>query len=208
MRIFPRLAAASHGSEFDEAVVSTGSPRFDALLGGGLVPGTATLLSGPAGIGKTTASTQCVVAALKRGEKVDYFLFDERLPTLLKRSAALGLDVRPYIDAGTLRLRAIDPAELSPGEFAAAVCSAVEERGARMVVIDSLNAYLQSMPSEQFLVLQMHELLTVLGQFGVVTLLILGEPLTEFQGVLTGAPTFLGAAATLLARPAAEPGGS
>ncbi|WP_318781285.1 ATPase domain-containing protein [Sphingomonas aliaeris] len=138
------------------------------------MPGTATLLTGPAGVGKTTATVQCMVAALRRGEKAAYYLFDERAPTLLSRSRALGMDLQPFIDSGSLDLRAIDPAELSPGEFAATVRASVEDDQARMIVIDSLNAYLQSMPSEQFLILQMHELLTYLGQSGVVTMLILG----------------------------------
>jgi circadian clock protein KaiC len=261
--VFPRLVAANHDEPYEMTFVSTGSAEFDALLGGGLVRGTATLLTGPAGVGKTTATVQCMVAALKRGERASYFLFDERAPTLLARSHALGMDLQPFIDNGQLALRAIDPAELSPGEFAATVRAAVEQDSARMIVVDSLNAYLQSMPSEQFLVLQMHELLTYLGQHGVVTLLILGmhgvmgdiradvdlsyladtavqlryfeasgavrqamsviktrtaqhertirefqigrngirlgEPLTQFQGVLTGVPTFSGESKTLLA---------
>ena len=155
--------------------MSTGSRQLDALLGGGLVPGTATLLSGPAGVGKTTTTVQAMVAGLKRGEHASYFLFDERLPTLLKRSVALGMDLAPFIDDGRLEIRSIDPAELSPGEFAGAVRAAVERHGARIVVVDSLNAYLQSMPNEQFLVLQMHELLSYLGQKGVTTMLILGQ---------------------------------
>jgi circadian clock protein KaiC len=174
LQVFPRLVAAEHGQAFDATAVSTGSAEFDALLGGGLVPGTATLLTGPAGVGKTTTSVQCMVAALNRGEQAVYFLFDERLATLMARSAALDMDLQPFIDSGQLSLRAIDPAELSPGEFASAVRSAVEDSGAKVVVIDSLNAYLQSMPNEQFLVLQMHELLTYLGQRGIVTLMVLG----------------------------------
>jgi circadian clock protein KaiC len=174
LAVFPRLVAADHVAICDELAVSTGSAEFDALLGGGLVPGTATLLTGPAGVGKTTTAVQCMVAALSRGERAAYFLFDERLPTLLRRSAALDLDLQPFIEDGMLGIRAIDPAELSPGEFSASVQAAVEHDGARVVVIDSLNAYLHAMPNEQFLVLQMHELLTYLGQRGVVTLLVLG----------------------------------
>ncbi|KQU61973.1 circadian clock protein KaiC [Sphingomonas sp. Leaf339] len=261
--VFPRLVAAEHETHKAGSAVSTGSSELDALLGGGLVPGTATLLTGPAGVGKTTAAVQCMVAALKRGEKAAYFLFDERLPTLLTRSAALGMDLQPFLDDGTLSIRAIDPAEMSPGQFAGALQAAVEEDDARVVIIDSLNAYLQSMPNEQFLVLQMHEMLTYLGQKGVVSLLILGlhgvmgdiradidlsylsdtvvqlryfeangevrqaisviktrtarherairefqigsnglqvgPPLRNFQGVLTGVPTFSGEGKTLMA---------
>jgi len=174
LRVYPRLVASEHSAPYSDEAMSTGSTELDALLGGGLIPGTATLLTGPAGVGKTTASVQSMIAALKRGDRAAYFLFDERLPTLLKRSAALGMDLAPFVDSGQLALRAIDPAEMSPGEFSNAVRAAVEVHGAKVVVIDSLNAYLQAMPNEQFLVLQMHEMLTYLGQKGIVSLLILG----------------------------------
>jgi circadian clock protein KaiC len=175
--VYPRLISAEHRpvDVEAEAVLPTGVNGLDALLGGGLVPGTTTLLSGPAGVGKTTAAVRCMVTALQRGKRAAFFLFDERLPTLLVRSAALGMDLRPFIDEGRLMIRQIDPAELSPGEFAQAVCDAVETFGAKVVVVDSLNAYLQAMPEDRHLTLQMHELLSYLGSQAVVTLMILGQ---------------------------------
>lgn len=175
LRVWPRLAAAEHHSTFDMAAVSTGLPNLDALLGNGLVTGTSTLLTGPAGVGKTTTAICCTVAALMRGERAAYFLFDERLSTLMVRSRALGMDLVPHVEAGRLEIRQIDPAELSPGEFAATVRHAVEVDGVRTIVIDSLNAYLKSMPSSDFLLLQMHELLSYLNQRGVVSIMILGQ---------------------------------
>lgn len=174
LRVYPRLVAKEHRGNFDVEGKSTGIAGLDALLGGGLVPGTSTLLSGPAGVGKTTTAIACMVAALKRGEPAAYFLFDEGLGTLCARSRLLNMDIEPFIESGLLRIRQIDPAELSPGEFAGAVRAAVEEQGARVIVIDSLNAYLKAMPTDTFLALQMHELLTYLNQLGVATILILG----------------------------------
>lgn len=173
--VYPRLVAAEHFRDFDGEAVSTGDAALDALMGGGLVPGTNTLFTGPAGVGKTTTAIKCLIAGLRRGDKAAYYLFDERLATLMVRSRALGMELEPFIASGQLDLRQIDPAELSPGEFAGKVQEAVEEDGATIVVIDSLNAYLQAMPSDQFLVLQMHELLSYLSQQGVVSLMILGQ---------------------------------
>lgn len=173
--VYPRLIAANHERLFDPTLVTTGLPEMDALLGGGLMPGTNTLLLGPAGVGKTTTAVQCMLAALQRGEKAACYMFDERLSTFMIRSAALGMDLQPFISSGQLHVRQIDPAEMSPGEFADAVQRAVEEDGAGTIVIDSLNAYLRSMPSDKFLILQMHELLSYLSQQGVVTLMILGQ---------------------------------
>ena len=175
LSVFPRLVAAEHHASFDPTAASTGSAELDLLLGGGLVPGTSTLLIGPSGVGKTTTGIRCMLAALERGKTATYFLFDEGLGTLLTRAAALDMDLRPHIETGRLTILQIDPAELSPGEFAAKVRAAVEQQGATFVAIDSLNAYLHAMPGEEYLILQMHELLNYLNQKGVTTLLILGQ---------------------------------
>jgi circadian clock protein KaiC len=175
LAVFPRLVAAEHREESSGKVVSTGLPKLDALLGGGLSCGTNTLLCGPSGIGKTTTAIACVLAALKRGERAVYYLFDEGLATLVLRARALNLDITPYLQSGHLRLVQLDPAEVSAGEFAHMVRQAVEEGGARVIVIDSLNAYLQAMPGSKYLMLQMHELLTYLNHRDIVSLLILGQ---------------------------------
>jgi circadian clock protein KaiC len=175
LTVFPSLIASEHHRNFNAVPRSTGKAELDALLGGGLVPGTNTLLNGPSGVGKTTTAVACMLAALQRGERATYYLFDEGLGTLLARSAALGMDIEPFIDSGQLQLKPVDPAELSPGEFSTLIRTAVERDGSRFVVVDSLNAYLQSMPGEQFLLLQMHELLSYLNHQGVTTLLILGQ---------------------------------
>ena len=173
--VYPRLIAARHHRNHSTAPVTTGLKELDALLGDGLFPGTNALLAGPAGVGKTTTAVRCMIAALKRGQKAAYFLFDERLSTLMIRSKSLGMDLQPFIDDGSLQIRQIDPAELSPGQFAHAVRTSVEEDGASVIVIDSLNAYLHAMPSDNFLVLQMHELLSYLAQQGVVSIMVLGQ---------------------------------
>lgn len=175
LRVFPRLVAAEHGREFSALMRPSGSSGLDKLLGGGLVPGTSTLFVGPSGIGKTTLSIQTILAALERGERASLYLFDEGLGTLLTRSAALGMDVRPYIESGHLLIKHIDPAELAPGQFAHMLRDSVENVGVNFIVIDSLNAYLQAMPGEKYLMLQMHELLAYLNQQGITTVLILGQ---------------------------------
>ena len=173
--VYPRLIAAEHTRPFALEMVSTGSPELDRLLGGGLVRGCNTLLTGPSGAGKTTTAMRCVLTALERGERAAYFLFDEGVSVLLRRCAALGMPVEPYVDSGQLLLRQIDPGELSPGQFSYSVCEVVEREQAKIVVIDSLDAYMQAMPGEQFLMLQMHEVLTYLNQQGIVTLMVLGQ---------------------------------
>jgi circadian clock protein KaiC len=173
--VFPRLIAAEHHTEFKGELMSTGSAQLDQMMGGGLARGTNTLFNGPSGVGKTSTAVRCGLSAIERGEKVAYFLFDEGMATLLARAKAMGMDLGAHCDAGQFSLSQIDPAELSPGEFAHRVRRAVEEDGVTFVVIDSLNAFLQAMPGEKYLLLQMHEMLSYLNQQGVITLLILGQ---------------------------------
>jgi circadian clock protein KaiC len=263
LQVFPRLIAAQHAAAISEEKVPSGVAGLDALLGGGPLRGTSLLLTGSAGAGKTNLAVRYIVSSCERGEACVIYQFDERVGTLLVRAAALGMDLQPYLQSGLLRLQQVDPAELSPGEFTSMVRHEVEQRQARMILIDSLSGYLASMPQEQHLILQMHELLSYLSQRGVLTLLIypqhgllgsmhtdglnisyvadtvlllrffeadgrirkaisviknrggghestirelrfdgrgirIGEPLTEFRGVLTGTPDYLGSRAPLL----------
>lgn len=256
IEVYPRLLAADRHLSFAQEVVKSGLESLDSLLGGGLARGTSNLILGPAGAGKSTVASQYAAWAAAHGDHVSVYLFDESVATFRTRSANLGLDVDALIEAGRFSIRQVDAAELSPGEFAYMVRDAVVGDSSRIVVIDSLNGYLNAMPSEQFLMLHLHELLTFLGNRGVTTLLIVaqhglvgsavqapvdasyladtvlllryfeavgeirqaisvikkrtgkhertirelrfdnritvGEPVREFQGVLTGSPVFIG----------------
>jgi circadian clock protein KaiC len=158
---------------------------MDLLLGGGILAGTSMLITGPAGTGKSVLSTQYAAAAVARGERVRFFLFDERLGTFRRRAEGLGLDLEGPLADGRLRFQQVEPTELSPGEFASQVVSAVESDNVQLVVIDSINGYLQSMPEERLLPIQVHELLSYLAVKGVTCIMtlvqhgIFGSPVEE-----------------------------
>jgi circadian clock protein KaiC len=174
--VFPRLVASEHHRAFDDGVpASTGVGSLDQLLGGGFDRGTSTLVLGPAGCGKSSIVMQVVSAALARGEKAAVFVFDETRRILLRRMAGMGIDLEPYIRNGQLRIDQVDPAELSPGELIGRIREAVQSGGARFIVLDSLSGFLNAMPEEHFMLLQMHELLTYLNQQGIVTFLVLAQ---------------------------------
>jgi circadian clock protein KaiC len=170
--VFPRLNAAEYDAPFVGETMSSGIPELDGMLDGGPLRGTCTLITGPAGSGKTNLALQFVDAACRRGERCAIYEFDERIGTLLMRASQMGVDLPGYIEAGLLQVRQIDPAETAPGEFSAMVCDEVDQNQAKVVLIDSLAGYMTAMPQEQHLQLQMHELLAYLNQRGVVTLLI------------------------------------
>jgi circadian clock protein KaiC len=175
LEIYPRLVAAEHHSDFVEDHTPSGNAELDKLLGGGLERGTNALLIGAAGVGKSSLALTFAMAAVKRGEHAVFFAFDEGRGTLRARSQTIGLDIGPAIESDMLHVQQIDPAEMSPGQFAALVRDSVERKKARVIVIDSLNGYLNAMPDSRFLILQMHELLSYLNQKGVLTILVLAQ---------------------------------
>ena len=173
--VYPRLVAAEHRQQSTRVRLSSGLDGLDSLLGGGLERGTSTLIQGAAGTGKSTIAALFAARAADRGEHATLFIFDESANTLLSRMDGLGTDLAGYIDKGRIEVREINPAELSPGEFSHAIRRAVEKDESTIVVIDSLNGYLNSMPDENFLIVQLHELLSYLGQTGVATVLIAAQ---------------------------------
>lgn len=263
LKVFPRLIAAEHHHEFLAGTALSGIPNLDTLLGGGLDRGSSALLIGPAGTGKSTLALQYAIAAAQRGEKAVIFLFEESLRTLYARAAAVATPLRELVESNQISLHQIDPGQLTPGQFVHFVQEHVLEQKASVVVVDSLNGYLQAMPDVKFLTIQLHDLLSFLGSQGVVTLLTVaqsgivgtmhtpadltyladtvillryfehegrirkaisiikkragrheetirelrmestgirvGQPLKEFQGVLTGVPLYKGKAADILA---------
>src|SRR5688572_11711895 len=257
LSVYPRILSNRPRKKASPAPLQSGSDPLDALLGGGIVRGSSVLITGAAGTGKSILSTQYATAAIASGERVRFYMFDERLHTFMQRAQGLGMDVQTGIDADQLRLQQVEPTELSPGEFANQVVRAVEEEGVTLIVIDSINGYMQAMPEERLLPMQVHELLSYLANYGVTIImtlvqrgifgspvnevadvsyladtvvllryfelhgsvrqaisvvkkrsgahehtirearvgaggLLVGEPLQEFQGVLTGVPEFIG----------------
>ena len=268
--VFPRIRPGTPAPSTQSAEVTTGDPGLDQLLGGGLTRGTSTLVTGAAGTGKTTLALQCVMAAVTRGEKARMYLFDERVTTFRLRAAGLGVDIDGPMSDGRLSVCQVDPTQMSPGQFATEVQQAIEDDGVGFVVIDSINGYMNAMPAERLLQIQLHELLSFLANHGVSSLLTLvqhgvfggpveeaaevsyladtvlllryfefrghvrqamsvvkkrsgphertirefrvaaggvnvGEPLTDFHGVLTGVPSYTGSPEPLLDEPSPTP---
>ena len=176
LEIFPRLVAGDHPDpgSVDRRGLS-GIEALDDLVGTGLDYGTSTLVIGPSGTGKSTLAFRYAYAAMQRGERALVISFDETRRIFEHRVTGLGMDVDPMKEDGRFTYRQVDPAELSPGELTGIIREHVENRDVSVVVLDSLSGYQQAMPEEQYMLLQMHEILTYLNQQNVLTFLILTQ---------------------------------
>jgi circadian clock protein KaiC len=175
LAVFPRLIAAEHHRSFSKVMESSGNRELDALVGGGLHTGTSNLIMGPAGSGKSTIAMMFTHAAAVRGQRVSYYAFDESVQILRNRAQEMEIDFDPHIASGRIALSQIDPAQIPPGELADNIVRAVERDKTQVIVLDSLNGYVNAMPSEDYLYLHLHELLTYLNQQGVLTIMILAQ---------------------------------
>lgn len=175
LRVYPRLIASEHEQRTSEGVVSSGNAPVDRLLGGGLDEGSCTLIAGPAGVGKTVLATEFALAAAARGDRVVFFLFDERRRAFMRRAEGLGMGIDGAMGSGRLELRQLDPTDVSPGQFAQMVVDAVEREGAKLIALDSLTGYLNAMPGERLLHIHLHELFSYLGQRAVTSIVTLAQ---------------------------------
>lgn len=175
MRVYPRLVGSEHERKNERGIVTSGVAELDQLLGGGLDRGTSCLLLGPAGAGKSTIALQFAIAAAQRGEVVLMCIFEENCDTLQARARSVGLPIEELVATGKIRVVEIDPAEMSPGEFAYHVIDHVKTHRSRLVVIDSLNGYMQAMPMADHVTIQLHELLSYLNRNGVLSLLTVAQ---------------------------------
>jgi circadian clock protein KaiC len=174
LRVFPRLVAAEYYAKIKRQSISSGIKELDDLFGGGLDRGTTTLILGTAGTGKSTLALQYARKMASRGDRGMIFAFDETQAIMLARADALGLGLEEHLESGVLAVQQVNPAEISPGEFAARIRTAVDA-GCKLVVIDTLNGYLNAMPGEKYLTNQLHELVSYLNYKSVVTILILAQ---------------------------------
>jgi circadian clock protein KaiC len=175
VRVFPRVVASDQPGEPTLTPVTSGIPELDALVGGGLTTGTSTVILGPAGVGKTVLASKYAAMFGKTGGKSAIYLFDERRSTFVHRSGSLGLGLQPLIDNGTAMVRQLDPGQLSAGEMGADIRRRVEEDHIRLILLDSLNGYMNAMQGDAALLLQLHELLSYLNQHDVLTIITIAQ---------------------------------
>lgn len=175
LHVFPRVVTSDIQPDFERKQLKSGITALDNLIGGGLTLGTSTLVIGPAGVGKSSLMMAFAVAAAERGEKAALFIFDETTGTLVYRAEQLGINIRKHVESGAITLRSVYAGELSPGKFAHLVCEPTKDPKVSFIGIDSLNGYINAMPEEHHLSIQMHELLSYLNQRGVASMVVMAQ---------------------------------
>jgi circadian clock protein KaiC len=170
-KVFPRLIPEEHGKGFDPAPLASGVPELDELLHGGLERGTITLFTGPSGVGKTTLGLQFMKEAAARGHRSVVYTFDERTEILIQRCQSVNIPVVEMIGRGTLSVVALEALRYGADEFAHLVRRDVEERGTKIVMIDSISGYRLSVADDD-LTERLHALCKYLQNVGVTVLLV------------------------------------
>ncbi|WP_458186699.1 ATPase domain-containing protein [Haladaptatus sp. NG-WS-4] len=172
--VYPELTPNGSSREFVPESIPSGVPEIDDLLHGGLERGTVTVISGPTGVGKTTAGTQFMKAAAERGENSLIYMFEESRKTFMQRTGAVDIPVREMIEEGALSVKEVEPLDLSAMEFARNVRREVEENDISIVMIDGLQGYKLSVrgKDEEMLVRKLHTLSRYLKDMGVTVILV------------------------------------
>jgi circadian clock protein KaiC len=174
LAVYPVLVPDGHAVEFEYETVSAGIPEVNQLLGGGLDRGSVTIINGPSGVGKTTLGAQFMKEAAGRGERSVIYMFEESTRTFTTRCTNVDIPVDRMVDRGTLAIEEVQPLTQSPAEFAAMVREEVEERDARVVLIDGIDGYQLSLRSNEgdSLARELGALCRYLRSRGVTTLLV------------------------------------
>jgi circadian clock protein KaiC len=130
------------GLEYDvsDERVSTGVPRLDYMLSGGLFRGSTVLVSGAAGTGKSTLGAHLIDAACARGERALLILHEESAREVMRNMRSIGLDLERWVQAGLLRVWAARPTAYGLENHLAIVSRLVEEHAPAVAVVDGIGS--------------------------------------------------------------------
>lgn len=173
MEVFPRLVPEQYEKPFPLETLPFGIPELDQMLSGGLERGTVTILTGPSGVGKTSLGVQFMREAASRGERSVVYSFEEEVGIMMRRCEGLNIPAHKMVEEGRLLIKKVEPLRYSADEFARMVREEVEEKGTRVIMLDSIAGYRLSIRGDyQDLVSRLHAQTKYLQNMGVVVLLI------------------------------------
>jgi circadian clock protein KaiC len=118
--------------------ISSGIPRLDEMLAGGVYRGSSVMISGTAGTGKTSIGALMANASCARGEKALFFSFEESPDQLIRNMRSIGIDLKRWIDEGLLQVRAVRPTAFGFEEHLAMLHQLMDEHEPQLVVLDAV----------------------------------------------------------------------
>jgi circadian clock protein KaiC len=142
INIFPRYPTESAAEEPPRPMEisrrsPSGVPGLDELLGGGLLERSVTLVSGSAGIGKTTLALQFLLEGVKRNEPGLYVALEEGPAQILKTAEALALPLGEAVEKDLAEIAFLSRAHIRANQFLAILTDKIRGRRARRLVLDS-----------------------------------------------------------------------
>ncbi|MFC3662871.1 ATPase domain-containing protein [Modicisalibacter luteus] len=172
MQVFPRLVPPLTRTPSDEDKLwGSGASRIDAILHGGFEAGTISMITGPAGVGKSTLAAQFAAAAARKGAASALFLFEEDATIFLRRTQSLGLGLHQAVREGTVAIEPVEPMRYLADEFTSEVLQQVTQRGVELVILDSVAGFGLTLGGEE-IEERLHTFAKTLARMGVTVILV------------------------------------
>jgi circadian clock protein KaiC len=178
------ITSIALNSEASEERISTGVARLDHMLGGGMFRGSTLMVTGTAGTGKTSLGAHVANAACMRGEQALLVLLEESPKQVLRNMRSIGLDLRPWVEAGLLRIWAARPSAYGLETHLSILAELIEEKTPSVAVIDGIASLSNWIPSTEVntevmsIVARKIDLFKSRGITSVITTLGQGEEVT------------------------------
>jgi circadian clock protein KaiC len=138
----PRKASRDQAAAFDPTTrITTGVPGLDALVNGGYYIGSTTVVAGISGVGKSVMGLQYLAEGARCGQRSLMLTLDEQVPQVIRNANSIGIDLKPLIDSGIVRVQYDTPQEMEIDRHFYDIERIMEEFKPTRVLFDSLSTY-------------------------------------------------------------------
>ena len=175
--IFPRVKVQETNimeteKTLKKQIISSGIPGIDQMLHGGLDRNTVSIITGQAGIGKTTLGFNFIKESLNRNQKCLVYMFNESVPVLTSKLEGINIPLSDLMEKDDLIIKEVNPIEITADRFASQVRKDVEEYNVDIVMLDSLNSFLFSVDDKSSSRRYLYNLTNYLRQNNITSIFI------------------------------------